>query len=225
VNVAPLPGNSLREQVYQQLKADIILGVYRPGEKLDVTRLIAQHSMSKTPVRDALHALQQEGLVEVIPRVGYFASRITIKDVEDIFQLRLIVETASAELAAPRIALEDLEALEKLTERRYVAGDVGSYKEFLADNREFHYQVAQAAGNLRLADVVNNLLSQMQRLLILRLDLRDSADEMLSEHRRLLQAFRARDSRAARQAMELAVRNARDAVMQSIVSKGKDWSL
>lgn len=223
--MASLPGSSLREQVYQQLKADIILGVYRPGEKLDVARLIAQHSMSKTPVRDALHALQQEGLVEVIPRVGYFASRITIKDVEDIFQLRLIVEAASAELAAPRIALEDLDALERLTERRYVTGNVGSYKEFLADNREFHCQVAQAAGNLRLADVVDNLLNQMQRLLILRLDLRDSADEMLAEHKRLLQAFRARDSRAARQAMEDAVRNARDAVMQSIVSKGKDWSL
>ncbi len=223
--MASLSGNSLRERVYQQLQADIILGVYRPGEKLDVARLIEQYGMSKTPVRDALHALQQDGLVEVIPRVGYFASRITIKDVEDIFQLRLIVETASAELAAPRIAEEDLEELERLTERRYVTGNVASYKEFLADNREFHYRVAQAADNLRLADVVNNLLNQMQRLLILRLDLRDSADEMLSEHRRLLQAFRARDSKAARKAMEDAVRNARDAVMQSIVSKGKDWSL
>jgi GntR family transcriptional regulator, rspAB operon transcriptional repressor len=225
VKLASVPGNSLREQVYQQLKGDIILGVYRPGEKLDVARLIAQHGMSKTPVRDALHALQQDGLVEVLPRVGYFASRITIKDVEDIFQLRLIVEAASAELAAPRIAIEDLEALENLTRRRYVAGNVRSYKEFLADNREFHYRVAEAAGNQRLADVVNNLLNQMQRLLILRLDLRDNADEMLAEHVRLLQAFRSRDHGAARRAMEDALRNARDAVMQSIVSKGKDWSL
>lgn len=220
-----LPISSLREQVYQQLKSDIILGVYRPGEKLDVPRLIAQHGLSKTPVRDALNALQQEGLVEVLPRVGYFASRITIKDVEDIFQLRLIVETASAELATPNISVEGLEALERLAQRRYVTGDVGSYKEFLADNREFHHRVAEATGNARLADVIGNLLNQMQRLLILRLDLRDNADEMLAEHRRLLQAFRARDSKAARQAMEDALRNARDAVMQSIVSKGKDWSL
>jgi GntR family transcriptional regulator, rspAB operon transcriptional repressor len=225
VSVVALPGSSLREQVYQQLKSDIILGVYRPGEKLEVARLIAQHGLSKTPVRDALHALQQEGLVEVLPRVGYFASRITIKDVEDIFQLRLIVETASAELAAPRIADEDLLDLERLTQRRYVAGHLASYKEFLADNREFHHRVAVASGNVRLADVVQNLLNQMQRLLILRLDLRDNADEMLAEHQRLLQAFRSRDSKAARQAMEDALRNARDAVMQSIVSRGKDWSL
>jgi DNA-binding GntR family transcriptional regulator len=222
--MATTPPGSLREQVYHMLKSDIVLGVYRPGEKLDVNRLAEQYRMSKTPVRDALHTLQQEGLVDVLPRVGYFASRITIKDVEDIFQLRFIVEGASAELASQRISEEDLTFLEKLT-HRYVAGDLRSYKQFLAENREFHYRVALATGNRLLADVVNNLLNQMQRLLILRLDLRDNADEMLAEHGRLLKAFRERDQQAARRAMEDALRNARDSVMQSILNRGKDWAL
>lgn len=220
---AASPG-SLHEQVYQRIKSDIVLGLYHPGEKLDVNHLATQYKVSRTPVRDALHVLQREGMVEVLPRVGYFTSRITIKDIEDVFQLRMIVETASAELAASRIADEDLADLEHLGSR-YVAGNIRSYKEFLAENRDFHYRVALASGNSRLAQVIDGLLNQMQRMLILRLDLRDNADEMLAEHRRLLAALRARDSAAARAAMEDALRNAQEAVMQSILTRGKDWTL
>lgn len=215
---------SLNEKICQMLRNDILLGTYPPGERLDVNNLVGQYGVSRTPVRDALNVLQREGLVEIVPRVGYFISRITIRDIEDIFQLRLIVETASAELAARLITQEELAYLEKLT-RRYVVGDIESYKGFLAENRDFHYRVALATGNRRLAEVVDNLLQQMQRLLILRLDLRENAEEMLTEHHRLLEALRARDAQGARQAMQDALQNARGAVMQSIMSKGKDWSL
>jgi GntR family transcriptional regulator, rspAB operon transcriptional repressor len=219
-----IPADSLHERVYQKIKSDILLGLYHPGEKLDVNGLASQYGVSRTPVRDALHVLQREGLVEILPRVGYFTSRITIKDIEDVFQLRLIVETSSAELAAARISGEELAHLERLG-GRYVAGDIQSYREFLAENREFHQRVALASGNRLLAQVVDGLLNQMQRMLVLRLDLRDNADEMLAEHRRLLSALRARDSAAARELMTDALRNAQDAVMQSILTKGKDWAL
>lgn len=215
---------SLNEKVYQMLRNDILLGVYHPGERLDVNKLVGQYSVSRTPIRDALNVLQREGLVEIVGRVGYFIARITIRDIEDIFQLRLIVETASAELAARVITQEELAVLEQLT-RPYVIGDVESYKDFLAKNRDFHYRVALATGNRRLAKVVDNLLNQMQRLLILRLDLRENAEEMLTEHRRLLEALQARDAQGARQAMRDALQNARDAVLQGILNKGKDWSL
>ena len=217
-------GNSLTERVCEELRQNILSGVYRPGEKLDVSKLADQYSVSRTPLRDALNQLQREGFVEVVPRVGYFISRITIKDIEDIFQLRLILETTSAELAAGTISSEELNYLERLS-RRYVAGNLESYKEFLAENRDFHYHVALATGNQRLAEVVDNLLTQMQRLLLQRLDLRENADEMLAEHHRLLEAFRARDEQTARLVMQEALQNARDAVMQSILSRGKDLPL
>ena len=91
---------SLNEKVCQRLRNDILLGAYHPGERLDVNKLVGQYGVSRTPIRDALNVLQREGLVEIVGRVGYFIARITIRDIEDIFQLRLIVETASAELAA-----------------------------------------------------------------------------------------------------------------------------
>jgi len=222
--VSATPVDSLNERICQRIRNDILLGVYHPGEKLDVNKLVSEYGVSRTPIRDALNVLQREGLIEILPRIGYFVSRITIKDIEDVFQLRLIVETASAELAAQLITDEDLSYLESLTSR-YIVGDVQSYKKFLAENRMFHYRIALATGNRRIAEVVDNLLNQMYRLLILRLDLRENADEMLTEHHKLLEAFRHRDAAAARLAMQEALQNARAAVMQSILNKGKEWSL
>ena len=206
----------LREQIYQDLKEDILTGLYEVGKRLSVDELARKYKVSKTPVREALNALQREDLVQIIPRVGYFVSQMTVKDVKDIFELRLIVEAASAEMAASSITEEELAYLENM-HSGYRSGDIDSYRQFLSENREFHYRVALATRNRWLAEVVGRLLDQMQRLLLLRLDLRDSADEMVEEHHRLVAALRARDGARAREAMAGAIDNARQAVLEAII--------
>jgi DNA-binding GntR family transcriptional regulator len=215
---------SLKERVYAALKNDIVNGVLSPGEKLLESKLAEAYGVSKTPVREALSILEREGLVEVIPRVGYFTSRITVNDIQDIFELRLILETASAEIAATKIGKEGIDFLESLHDK-YIRGDLESYKLFLSENTEFHYYIALSTGNTRLADAVRGLLEQMQRLLFLRLDLRDGADEMLHEHELMLKAFRERDAATARSEMEKAIINARESTLQSILRRPKGWSL
>jgi len=191
---------SRREDAYVRLKQCIMSGELLPGTQLSLPELAARYGMSRTPVRDALNALAQEGLVEVIPRRGYFVSGVTVRDVEDAFQLRLILESATAELAAPRISETEIERLSRLS-RRYIAGDIESYRMFLDENREFHLSIARATGNRLLAEAVERVLDHVQRFLVLRLDLSTDADEMLAEHRLLLHAFRARDVERAREAM------------------------
>ena len=207
----------LREQVYQELKADILAGLYGVGERLSLDELAKKHKVSKTPVKEALNALQKEDLVDIIPLVGYFVSQLTVKDVQDIFQLRRIVEAASAEMAARTITDEELLYLENM-HSSYVSGDSDSYREYLQQNREFHCRVAMATRNRWLAEVVGRLLDQMQRLLLLRLDLRDAADEMVREHGQLVAALRAKDSALARKHMVNAIDNARQAVLEAILN-------
>ena len=206
----------LREQVYQELKADILAGLYGVGERLSVDELARKHKVSKTPVKEALNALQREDLVHIIPRVGYFVSQLTVKDIQDIFELRLIVEAASAEMAAETITEEELLHLENM-HGGYVSGDHDSYRQYLQENREFHWRVARATRNRWLAEVVGRLLDQMQRLLLLRLDLRNSADEMVREHRQLVAALRSRDGALAQKCMVDAIGNARQAVLEAIM--------
>lgn len=207
----------LREQVYQELKTDILAGLYGVGERLSVDGLAKKHKVSKTPVKEALNALQREDLVDIIPRVGYFVSQLTVKDIQDIFELRLIVEAASAEMAARTITDEELHYLENM-HSSYVSGESDSYWQYLQENREFHCRVALATRNIWLADVVGRLLDQMRRLLLLRLDLRDCADEMVGEHRQLVAALRRKDSALARRVMVGAIDSARQAVLEAIMS-------
>ncbi|NPV06797.1 MAG: GntR family transcriptional regulator [Anaerolineae bacterium] len=213
-----------RDDAYLALKREIMSGAWPPGTQLHPASLAERLGMSRTPVRDALNALQQEGLVEILPRRGYFVSRITVRDVEEVFDLRLILEAATAKRAATRIAPDEIERLACLS-RRYVAGDVESYKAYLEENREFHLAVAAATGNRLLEEALARVLDHMQRFLILRLDLSQDADDMLAEHHLLLDAFRARDPERAAEAMRLAIEHARDAVLESIFRHGKDWTV
>ena len=214
--MAASPPGSLRDRAYHEIKSDIITGVHGSGERLSLDRLADRYQVSKTPVRDALNALQQEGYVEIIPRGGCVISHITVKDVQDVFDLRLILEGASAELAAQHITYEELLNLEGM-HSSYSSGDAESYWEYLKENREFHCVVARATRNKQLAGEVERLLEQIQRLIYLRLDLRDSADEMVQEHCQLVATLRSRDRHLARKVMVASIQTARAAVLEAIM--------
>jgi DNA-binding GntR family transcriptional regulator len=206
----------LRERIYQDLKGNIISGLLPTGEVLSVDGLAAKYQASQTPVREALRLLQHEQFVEIIPRIGCYVSYLSLQDVGALFEFRLIVEGAAARLAAQRIKAEETAALEQLN-RGYRSGDVDSYWEYLRRNREFHYRIACATGNRWLARAVGSLLDQMQRLMFLRLDLGDAAEEIVEEHRQLVAALRQRDSALAEQAMVNSIENARKAVIEAIM--------
>jgi DNA-binding GntR family transcriptional regulator len=211
---------SLAERAYQTLKDAIITGTLRPGELIVERELAHRYQMGKTPIREGLHALQQEGLVEAIPRAGYMVSAITTRDVQELFEVRSILETAAAGLAATSASEEELQRLQESADFKYTHGDWTSYKAFLNANTEFHFKVAQASGNERLAQIVLRLVENLERLFHLELDLRDSAEEMVAEHKALVAALIERDPQKARQVMADQIRASRDRALEAIVSQG-----
>jgi DNA-binding GntR family transcriptional regulator len=213
----------LRKQVYSKIKEDILAGVYRMGEKLPVDALAEKYRVSKTPIREALTLLQHEGLVEVIPRAGYFVSYTTLRDIQDLFGLRLILEAAAAEMAAQNITEEQLDALEHIL-CTYVPGDMASYAQYVQNNREFHYRVALASGNEKLAEAVANVLDQMQGVLLLEAHLYDRARQFDQEHKQLVQALRKRDPILARKVMTEAIENTRRAMLAATLGEERNHS-
>jgi len=207
----------VRERVYHSIKNDILCGTHRMGQRLSLHDLAQQYHVSKTPIKEALRALQHEGLVEIIPRVGYFVSYMTVEDVRNLFQLRLILEGASAELAAKSITEQELLELEKIP-CSWVTGDIDSYVQYLQDNREFHVRVALATQNQDLADLIGSLLDRMQALLLWELELRNRPEEFADEHRQLVAALRKRDCALARQVMEEAIEKTREALLEAVMS-------
>jgi DNA-binding GntR family transcriptional regulator len=224
-----LPEQSVRSesaklQVYRLLKADIISGAFDMGEKLNESQLVRRYGAGKTPVREALGMLQQEGLVEAVPRVGYLTSRVTLQEVADVFELREIVEGSAAEKAATAITEDTLGYLEQL-HSDFRAGDRESYLRFLAQNSEFHYTIALASGNRLLADVVARLQERVQRLVILRLDLSASIEELVGEHHELLAALRRRDPVQARAHMVQDITNSHQAALDALRRLTANWHI
>jgi DNA-binding GntR family transcriptional regulator len=194
------PAMSLSDSAYARLRDDIMTGRLRPGVVVSERELAERYSMSKTPVREAIGQVCREGLVQKLPGKGYRIASITIKEILDLFELRLILESAAIEKV---IVMRDPSRLvDRLQEQAlvtYSLEDEQSHFEFLAANREFHLTIAREAGNARLVQTLDGLLGDMDRLFHLGLVIRDSSEEMAREHQDLLEACRKRNEDDGRQ--------------------------
>ena len=91
----PQDDSTSKSRAYKELRRSIIMGHRKPGERLSLAEITASYNTSITPVRDALHMLNQEGLVTIKPRSGYFVSNITLRELQELFEVREILETGS----------------------------------------------------------------------------------------------------------------------------------
>jgi DNA-binding GntR family transcriptional regulator len=192
-------------------------GRIRPGDRLVEGELARVWRVSKSPLREALKALQHEGLVEAVPRRGYIVTPITVKQIQDLFDLRMILEREAAVRAARSLAGPQREELRRLVGEPYVVGDVESRQRFLTQNKQFHLAVARTTGNQRLVALLDRMLDEMQRLFHLGLDVRDRADVLVREHLDLVDAIDAGDADRAAAVIEAQVENSRQMVLEGIL--------
>ena len=211
--------HTIADQAYHAILTDILTCKLEPGSQIAQSALMEQYDFGVTPVREALKRLESEGFVRTIPRFGYIITPVTVKDVEDIYEMRSILEKASVRLAVQRATENQINELSKLAEMTYVYKDTESYQNFLEKNNIFHYSIAVAGGNLKLADALLTLLNQMIRIFNLGLDLRDSAEEMRTEHIALIKSIQSRDSSLAERIVLDQINLSRQRVIQMISQK------
>lgn len=215
----PRASRSGTDEAYAYLKRRILQCDLSPGEELREAALAESTGFGRTPIREALRRLVQEGFVEVRPRQGYRVSPITLASVHDVFELRLLLEPAAVEFAIRRAPQEAIIALHDLAHAHYVHGDHESYERFIVDNLDLHVRIAQSAGNQRLAHMLGNLLEEMQRLFFLSLDARDSSIEQMHEHHELYDAMLARDVETARRIVVDQIEQSRQRVIDALVTR------
>ena len=183
------PPLSLTERAVAAIRRDILVTRVAPGAALSEASLAEAMQLGKAPVRAALARLAEEGLVTAIPRRGWVVSLVTIRDIHEVFDLRLLLEPEAARRAAGRVDATELHRLDAVCAAGYrpEAGD--SAAAFLAANQAFHVAVAELSGNARLARQVDRLLDESTRMLVLGLRRRDRSGEMAHEHQALIEAL------------------------------------
>lgn len=208
----------LASAAYGVIKRQIVECLLPPGAEVTERELTERYKVGKAPLREALVALAHEGLVRPMPRRGYVITPVTIQDVQDIFELRLLLEPAAARRATGKVDRDVLTRMDELCRAGYSPGNRESETRFLQVNRLFHVTIAEASGNRRLAAVLAQLLEQMERLFHLGLQVRDRSVEMQHEHEALVDALARGDADTAERVTVAQIEAARRMVMDGILS-------
>jgi DNA-binding GntR family transcriptional regulator len=193
--------SSLTERTYQILRREILSCVLEPGSEVSEADIAERLSVSKTPVREALGRLRADGFVVTFPRRGYQIVPLTIADMNELFDMRRIVEGGCGELAAERITDEELDALEKLADAGLSRDANAGLDSFIAANREFHLAIVRATGSKRLFEQTFKQLDELERFFYIGARYRDISSEVQADHHRIVESLRTRDPVATRKIM------------------------
>jgi DNA-binding GntR family transcriptional regulator len=186
--------DSLREQVSRALEAALVAGELRPGEIYSAPSLAEEFGVSATPVREALLDLVKDGFIEVVRNKGFRVIAISEADLDQISQIRLLLEVPTAANAAALLTPEKIEQLAELAAeitRSASRGDVISY---LDADRRFHVGMISAIGNPRLTDLVDRLRRQTRLAGLSDLARAGQLIESADEHHQILAALRDGDA-------------------------------
>ena len=209
--------SSLATQAYQRLRHEILTCSLAPGQIVSERELARRYDVSKTPMREALGQACHEGFIQRLPGRGYIISPITIRDIRELFDLRLILECTAVERAVQNSNSELISKLRDMAEVKYDPDEPESHISFLRTNRSFHLAMAEATNNQRIIMLLGDLFNEMERLFHLGLRLRDSSEEMRREHKELVTALEQGDLDQALAAINLQIISSRDRILEAII--------
>lgn len=187
----------LRDQVYETLRNSILIGAIMPGERLVETKIAESLKTSRMPVREALHRLMADGLVVGLTRGGAIAAECSFSDIEDLYNLRVVLECHAIALAAQRITEDELAQLDSLIEQTRFCLKRMDENGIVTLNGQFHVVIEKAAGSPRLLEIMSNLHDHIQRYRRMAIHGKTEMEEALEGHVKMVEALRARDPELA----------------------------
>lgn len=182
---------TLREQIAASIRSSIIDGRIRPCERLTEEEIARQLGVSRTPVREAFFQLSSEGFVEVEPRKGVIVREISVKDAEETYELKGVLEALAARLAVDRITPEVLAQLIVINESLYRAADEvpADVRKILDLNGQFHDIIINTCGNTKVISQVTALRRQTLRYNFVFISGDARHRESADEHRTIIDAL------------------------------------
>lgn len=183
----------LRDVVFNTLREAILKGDLKPGERLMELQLAAKLGVSRTPIREAIRMLEQEGLAVTIPRRGAEVAKMTEKDMEDVLQIREALEILAVQLANEKITPEKLEELENSVVAFEDAVKTGDLKKITQTDIDFHDIIYMAAENTKLVAMLNNLREQIYRYRVEYLKNDKNYARLMKEHQEIVEGLKRHD--------------------------------
>lgn len=206
----------LRDVVFHTLREAILRGDLKPGERLMELQLAEKLGVSRTPIREAIRMLEQEGLAVTMPRRGAEVARMTLKDMEDVLEIREALDELAVRIACARITDEQLKKLSEVKKQFESSTQTGDVKQIAEADVSFHDVIYEATGNPKLVTLLNNLREQVYRYRVEYIKNPKNYPVLIKEHEAILQSLKDREVDRAVSAMQEHVANQALAVKEII---------
>ena len=211
---------SLHDEVVDRVRAMILDGDLRPGDRVHERALCEEIGVSRTPLREAFKVLAAEGLLELQPNRGAAVTRLTVRGVEEMFEVMGTLEGLAGELACRNIGDEriaEVRALHYQMLHHHVRGDRAEYFRF---NQEIHRKIVEAADNETLSGIVNGLSARIRRARYQANVSKARWDRAVAEHGDILAALEARDGPRLAAVLKQHLANTGEEVKAAIEAEG-----
>jgi DNA-binding GntR family transcriptional regulator len=192
-HISAIRADSLREQVRRALEAALVSGELQPGEIYSAPALAERFGVSATPVREAMLDLVKDGFIEVVRNKGFRVLEMSEDDLDQISQIRLLLEVPSTASAAAVLTPEKFEVLARLADEITGAASRGDIIRYLDADRRFHVELTSSLGNPRLTELVDRFRRQTRLFGLDDLARSGRLNASAQEHHELLLALRAGD--------------------------------
>lgn len=216
------PTRSTRSSaVYQRLRAGILNGEFPPETWLREEQLAADLQVSRTPVREAIHRLEAEGLVQVFPRRGAQVVGLALEELDEVYDLRAALETLAASRAIGRISGDELRRARKALDDARAALARGDLEALIVASDEFHAVVYRASHSVRLWTTIAGLSDVIRRYRTASLSVAHRAAAVIEEHAQLLEAIRDGDRDGVVRLMAAHIEHARAAAIRAELDRAR----
>ena len=179
----------LRDVVFNTLRQAILKGELKPGERLMEIALAERLGVSRTPIREAMRKLEQEGLVVMIPRRGAQVANITEKDLNDVLEVRIALENVAIKKACARMTEEEMRRLWLAAKEFEHTIAEGNLVKLAEADVAFHEVIYQASDNKRLIEVLNNMREQIYRYRVEYLKNENNYPTLMKEHKDIVEGL------------------------------------
>ena len=216
---------SLRGQVFDKIRSDILNGKYKRGEELVESSIGKELGISRTPVREAIRQLELEGLVQLVPNKGAFVTGISEKDVRDIYLIRARLEGLAARMAAKNITPELLDAMEETVVLSEYHAKKEHYEQVCEMDSKFHKLLYKASGSRILEHTLTDFHQYVQRVRMASIMKKRRMEKSNDEHDAILTAIREHDEEKAELVATRHISNTEENLknydLDSVLSKGE----
>lgn len=183
---------TLRELAQEAIFSDIMAGRLKPGEKLIETDLVTRYGISRGPIREAMRALEGQGLLKATSNRGSVVTSLTRSEIIENYEIRIELEGLAARLATPLLSATDLDRLESLVHR--MSTGAAPPDEWMSDNQMFHLSIYAASGRSRLISMTRELMEAVHPYIRIFVTNPERLRDTNADHAPLLEALRAGDA-------------------------------